>query len=302
MVAAMMRPNLLIIGANGQLGRSLQKVITQYPTLKATFADRTTIDLAQPEQIEEYFTHHCYDYIINSAAYTAVDLAEDEPELAEQINHHAVAQLAQIAKQNDTALFHISTDYVFAGTQCTPYLESDPTAPQGVYGASKLRGEEALFAQAPQGAIIRTSWLYSEFGNNFVKTMLRLGKEREQLNVVYDQIGSPTYATDLAHAVLTILSSGQLHQPQTTAEIYHYANQGIASWYDFAQAIMALSETECKICPVTSQQYPTKAKRPHYSVLSTEKIKQKFNLTVPYWRGSLRNCLNELASVLVQWE
>ena len=250
--------------------------------------------MAVPGAVESYFSRHRYDLILNSAAYTAVDQAESEPEQAEQINHYAVAELARIAKQQQSFLIHVSTDYVFDGESNTPYLESDVTNPVGVYGSSKLRGEQALQEIAPKGCIVRTSWLYSEFGNNFVKTMLRLGKEREQLNVVSDQIGSPTYAPDLAQVLLTIATGEAVSQSFSDVPLFHYANQGVGSWYDFATAIFELAGLDSMTQPITTAEYPTVAKRPHFSVLNTVKIKKQFQFSIPYWRDSLKRCLAEL--------
>ncbi|MBT4129689.1 MAG: dTDP-4-dehydrorhamnose reductase [Candidatus Marinimicrobia bacterium] len=294
---------LLVIGSNGQLGRSLQKIVSTsstYTEIMFTFAGREQLDLSHPKQIADYFQNNRYDTIINAAAYTAVDKAESEPELADQINYQAVAQLAEIAKQHQTALLHVSTDYVFDGNNHTPYHENESPHPQSVYGKSKLKGEQAMIEIGPQGCIVRTGWLYSEFGHNFVKTMLRLAQEREQINVVDDQIGTPTYATDLAYALLNIAETkNQPPFPSRTitkkgVETYHYANEGVASWYDFAQAIFEIAEKSCKINPIVSDQYPTPAKRPHYSVLSKRAIKQQFQLQIPYWRSSLKQCLEAI--------
>jgi dTDP-4-dehydrorhamnose reductase len=213
---------------------------------------------------------------------------------ADTINHRFVSMLAKIAKRDNIALIHISTDYVFDGRNHRPYVESDPTDPQGVYGRTKQGGENAILSVAPANAvIIRTSWLYSSFGNNFIKTMLRLGKERDELNVIFDQVGTPTYARDLAKVILKIIQHSTLNT-QHSVEIYHYSNEGVASWYDFAQAIFELSGVTCQVNPITTDQYPTPAKRPHYSVLDKTKIKNDFGITIPYWRDSLRECIAEI--------
>ena len=285
---------LLVIGMQGQLARSIGKIASHYPQLQISFSDRAELDLLDADSIQHYFDHYHYDIILNTAAYTAVDQAERDVEQAERINHQAVAALAEIAKQQQSRLIHVSTDYVFDGEQNTPYLESDPPHPVSVYGSSKLSGEQALQAVAPNGCIVRTSWLYSEFGHNFIKTMLRLGGEREQLDVVHDQVGSPTYATDLAHALLSIASTASNHHSSTEVPVYHFANQGVCSWYDFTNAIFELAAVDCGVNPITSEQYPTPVKRPHYSVLSTEKIKQQFQLSIPYWRDALKRCLQEI--------
>jgi len=287
---------LLVVGRHGQLARSIAKITPDYPQLQIDFSDRAELDLLDTGTIQHYFDHRHYDTMLNTAAYTAVDRAEGEAEQAEQINHLAVEALAEIAKQQQSRLIHVSTDYVFDGAQNTPYLEGDALHPTSVYGSTKLKGEQALQAFAPDGAIVRTSWLYSEFGHNYVKTMLRLGEERDQLDVVYDQVGSPTYATDLAHALLTIAATASNHRSSAAVPVYHFANQGVCSWYDFASAIFELAEVDCVASPITSEQYPTPVKRPHYSVLSTEKIKRQFQLSIPYWRDALKRCLRELES------
>lgn len=328
--------HILVIGKNGQLGLSLQQLISDsMPSHRMTsgttftFVGRDELDLASSESITDFFKNKHFDAIINCAAYTAVDKAESEPELAEQINHFAVTQLADIAKQREIPLIHISTDYVFNGGGFKPYIETDPTDPQNVYGLTKLKGEQGILASGCRGAIIRTSWVYSEFGSNFVKTMLRLGKERDSLSVIYDQVGSPTYATDLARALLTVLMhfegfprhsdglprhsgegrnlatpempdqslcrtrSGIQHDAEV--KVYHYTNEGVCSWYDFAKAIFELSGVNCQVNPIETKDYPTPAKRPHYSVMNKAQIKQdQPGLVVPYWRDSLQVCLNAL--------
>jgi len=285
--------NILVTGQNGQLGQSLAKIAKDYPQFDFIFLGREQLDLSQPATLANALENIAFDIIINCAAYTAVDKAESEPELADAINHLAVEQLAQICNQRRATLIHISTDYVFDGKNYNPYIEPDPVDPQGVYGITKLKGEQAMQAVNPKGAIIRTSWVYSEFGNNFVKTMLRLGAERDSLNVIYDQVGSPTYATDLAQAILALLSQPeQLNQTQ----VYHYSNEGVCSWYDFAKAIFEMSGTRCKVNPIETKDYPTPAKRPHYSLMNKAKIKQDYLITIPYWRDSLKIALNCLES------
>jgi len=285
--------NILVTGQNGQLGQSLAKIAKDYPQFDFIFLGREQLDLSQPATLANALENIAFDIIINCAAYTAVDKAESEPELADAINHLAVEQLAQICNQRRATLIHISTDYVFDGKNYNPYIETDPVDPQGVYGITKLKGEQAMQAVNPKGAIIRTSWVYSEFGNNFVKTMLRLGAERDSLNVIYDQVGSPTYATDLAQAILALLSQPeQLNQTQ----VYHYSNEGVCSWYDFAKAIFEMSGTRCKVNPIETKDYPTPANRPHYSLMNKAKIKQDYLITIPYWRDSLKIALNCLES------
>lgn len=285
-----MTKRVLVIGKTGQLGQSLHKIATEYPQFQLEFVGRDQLDLADKQSVRGFFGGLAQPYagIINAAAYTAVDQAESEPELAERINHFAVAQLAQLACEQGSFLLHVSTDYVFDGQACRPYVETDTTAPLNVYGASKLRGEQALLASDCVGAVIRTGWVYSEFGNNFAKTMLRLGREREQLGVVFDQIGTPTYATDLARACLHLLSEAKVQG------VYHYSNEGVCSWFDFAKAIFDLSGVACQVSPITTEAYPTPARRPCYAVLNKQRIKQETNLNIPYWRDSLQACLELL--------
>lgn len=287
---------ILVTGRSGQLGQSLKAIAKNYPDYVFTFATRTDLDLSNEHTIDDYFQQHHFDLIINCAAYTAVDKAELEPELADQINHLAVKQLAEIATQQNTKLIHISTDYVFNGQQYRPYIETDEVEPRSVYGQTKLKGEQALLAALPiNGLIIRTSWVYSTYGNNFVKTMLRLGQERASLNVIFDQVGTPTYAHDLAKAIMSIVGSETFTQQQVTTEIYHYSNEGVCSWYDFAKTIFELSSIDCNVSPIETKDYPTPATRPHYSLLNKAKIKQQFVITIPYWKDSLHTCLSQLA-------
>jgi len=286
---------ILVTGSNGQLGQSLQNIIDTYPGYDVMFALREQLNLSDSRNIEVFFQQHHFDIIINCAAHTAVDKAESEPEKAEQLNHYAVKQLAEIAEKQGAKLIHISTDYVFNGQNYKPYSEADIVAPQSVYGESKLHGEQAVLAAMPTNAIlIRTSWVYSEFGNNFVKTMLRLGGERDALSVIFDQVGTPTYAKDLAIAIMEIVTSDRFTQTDFTSERYHYSNEGVCSWYDFAKAIFAIKRIDCDVSPIETKDYPTPAKRPHYSVLNKTKIKQDFNVTIPYWKDSLQVCLNTL--------
>ena len=286
-----MNKHILITGANGQLGSEIRTLSTLYPQYEFTFTDRTTLDLSNLCKMENFFDDHTFDAIINCAAYTAVDKAESEADLAKTVNHRFVDMLAKIAKKQNCTLIHISTDYVFDGMNHRPYVESDPTNPQGMYGKTKCDGENAILSVAPSNTIIiRTSWVYSIFGNNFLKTMLRLGRERDTLGVIFDQVGTPTYARDLAQTILEILPRIKNESPQ----IYHYSNEGVASWYDFAQAIFELSTIKCQVNPITTDQYPTPAKRPHYSLLNKAKIKTDFGITIPYWKDSLKECLVKL--------
>jgi dTDP-4-dehydrorhamnose reductase len=280
--------NVLVTGAGGQLGSELKELA---PKEGFWFTDRTDLDISDKEVLEKFITENKIDTIINCAAYTAVDKAEEDQESADKINHQAVRVMAELAKAKDLKLVHISTDYVFDGKGYKPYKEDDQTNPNSVYGATKRLGEEAILQIAPKNSIIiRTSWVYSSFGANFVKTMLRLGKEKKELGVIYDQIGTPTYARDLASAILEILPQIALQKP----EIYHYSNEGAISWYDFAKEIMKMAKLSCQINPIETWQYPTPAARPHYSLLNKSKIKNDFGLQIPYWKDSLNECLHKL--------
>ena len=286
-----MNKNVLVTGATGQLGSEIHTLSKRYPQYNFTFVDRDTLDLSNLCKLEDYFDDKSFDIIINCAAYTAVDKAEDEADLANTINHRGLSLLAKIAKNREISLIHISTDYVFNGKNFIPYVETDATDPQGVYGQTKLDGEKAILnIGAKNTIIIRTSWVYSSFGANFVKTMLRLGKERDELGVIFDQVGTPTYARDLAKTILDILPQLKNESP----EIYHFSNEGVSSWYDFAKTIFELSNVQCKVNPIETSQYPTPATRPHYSLLNKSKIKKEYNINIPYWKDSLRTCLQEI--------
>ena len=283
-------PNILVTGAKGQVGSELQDLAVKYP-YTLFFTDRETLDITEKEAVEDFCKKNAITHIINAAAYTAVDKAETDKENADKVNHLAVKYLAQVAKEQNISLIHISTDYVFDGKNYKPYIEEDPTNPQGVYGATKLAGEQALQEINPKNSIIiRTSWVYSSYGANFVKTMLHLGKEREELGVIYDQVGTPTYAKDLAQTILDIIPQIK----SDTVEIYHYSNEGVLSWYDFAKEIMRMAKLKCRISPIETKEYPTPAKRPHYSLLNKAKIKKEFGLSIPYWKDSLDECLQVL--------
>ncbi len=286
---------ILLSGATGQLGQSFQQLAGQYPQYAFTFASRSHLDLSQTASIEAYCQQHTFDLIINCAAYTAVDQAESDAELADAINHLAVQKLAEVAAQQQVKFIHISTDYVFNGVQHRPYVETDMVAPSSVYGATKLAGEQALLKAMPSNAlIIRTSWVYSPFANNFVKTMLKLGEQRDSLTVIFDQVGTPTYAPDLAEAIMQMIATDGFKQPNNPTEMYHYSNEGVCSWYDFAKTIFELSGTVCAVSPIETKDYPTPAKRPAYSILNKAKIKRQFGLTIPYWKDSLRRCISVL--------
>ena len=292
---------ILVTGKNGQLGRSIHKVIsassaetnTNQNLNKFVFVGRGELDLSQEERIANYFNNNDkFDIIINCAAYTAVDKAEEEQELANQVNHLAVKQLAQIANKQKIKLIHLSTDYIFDGESDKPYTETDKTNPINIYGETKLAGEKVLREAMPTNAIIiRTSWVYSEFGKNFVKTMLSLGRERDELNVVSDQIGSPTYATDLANAVLEIIENKEFSESDQTTQIYHYSNEGEISWYEFAKEIFKITEIDCKVKPMSTEQYPTLASRPKSTAMNMDKIISNLNIPIFSWHDSLRACL-----------
>jgi len=285
-----MLKNILVTGGNGQLGSEIRE-LSKDSKDTFFFTDVTELDISNKEAIEAFIKANQIDTIINCAAYTAVDKAEKDKELANKVNHLAVKYLAEVSKANEVALVHVSTDYVFDGKNYRPYLESDPTNPSGVYGQTKLDGEKAMMAINPKNSlIIRTAWVYSSFGANFVKTMLKLGRERNQLTVIYDQVGSPTYARDLAGAILDIVPQLQ----SDSVEIYNYSNEGVLSWYDFAKEIMKMAKIECTILPIETKDYPTPASRPHYSLLNKAKIKAEFNITIPYWKDSLDSCLKAL--------
>ena len=277
-------------GSNGQLGNEL-KVLSKGYAYNFFFTDRTTFDITCKESIESYCQTNNISVIINCAAYTAVDKAEEEFDFADAVNRKAVKKLSLVARELNIKLIHISTDYVFDGKNFKPYCEEFQTNPQGVYGKTKLDGEIEMININPKNSIIiRTSWVYSSFGNNFVKTMLRLGKEKESLGVIFDQVGTPTYAQDLAHAILEMLPKIE----NKKVEIYHYSNEGVLSWYDFAKEIMRMAKIDCTINPIETCQYPTPAKRPHYSLLNKAKIKKEFGIEIPYWKDSLSICLKKL--------
>ncbi len=270
----------LIIASNGQLGSSLSKIMPNAMKLSSS-----QLDIRDREATKDFFAKNNFECIFNCAAYTAVDKAEDEADLAREVNELALSNLIE----SGAKIIHVSTDYVFDGTNHCPYLEDDKANPQSVYGKTKLGGEKLLMSKAESVAIIRTSWVYSEYGNNFVKTMMNLGTSRESLNVICDQIGTPTYAMDLAKAMVEVANQME----DGTKEIYNFSNEGVASWYDFAKKIMELKGIDCKINPIYSKDYPQKAKRPHFSVLNKTKIKNKFNIKINHWEESLKECLNQ---------
>jgi dTDP-4-dehydrorhamnose reductase len=279
-------PKILVTGSNGQLGKELKQLAAAWPQYEFIFLGREDLPIHHFEMVRQYFSVYHPAYLINCAAYTAVDRAEQEKDLAMQVNGEAVGVLAAVCKENNCRFIHISTDYVFDGTATSPYREDAATNPQSVYGASKLEGEKQALLLNSESVIIRTSWVYSEFGKNFVKTMLKLMQERQEVKVVNDQIGSPTYAADLAAAILQIIASAEWKPG-----IYHYSNEGIISWYDFAVAIQEMTGANCQVQPISTADYPTAAKRPAYSVLDTTKIQRTCSIKLKDWKESLSVCL-----------
>lgn len=278
--------NILITGSKGQLGNELAQSKQKIADAKYFYTDAVELDITKVDLVHDFCVSNKINVIVNCAAYTAVDNAEDEPAVAELVNATAVENLAKAAKVCGAKMIHVSTDYVFDGTACEPYREDVATAPQSVYGLTKLNGEKALLAILPEAVIIRTSWLYSSFGNNFVKTMMRLGADRDALTVIFDQIGTPTYAADLASAIFEIIK-----QDCAVGGVFHFSNEGACSWYDFAHSIMSKCNLDCKITPVESAEFPTKAVRPKYSVLNKKHIKESYKITIPHWEDALDNCL-----------
>ncbi|WP_099463668.1 MULTISPECIES: dTDP-4-dehydrorhamnose reductase [Parabacteroides] len=283
---------VLVTGANGQLGNSLRQLSGKYPQFNFLFTDVDTLDLCNKEVVCSFVQTHAVDYIVNCAAYTAVDKAEDDIDLCTRINRDAVRYLGEAASIVGARVIHISTDYVFDGTNFRPYIETDRTCPVSVYGRTKLEGEIALQEVCTDAVIIRTAWLYSEYGNNFVKTVLRLGKERNELRFIFDQIGSPTYAGDLAIAILQVIKQGE--DGAYCPGIYHFSGEGVCSWYDFTVKIIQLAGLTLRVVPIETKDYPVRAPRPHYSVLNKRKIKETYGLIIPHWEESLRNCLERL--------
>ena len=283
--------NLLITGSNGQLGSEIKALASNFAHYNFIFTDVEELDICNHKEVATFIEVNQVNAIINCAAYTAVDKAEEHVDLANAINHLAVANFAELAKELNIKLIHVSTDYVFDGTNHKPYIETDTPNPQSVYGKTKLHAEHVIQEINPANTvIIRTSWVYSSYGNNFVKTMLRLGKEKKELGIIYDQIGTPTYAGDLAKAILDILPKLKNEK----VAVYHYSNQGVCSWYDFAQAIFEIRNINIRVNAIESAQYPTPAERPFYSVMNKAKIQEAFTIRVPYWRDSLIECLNKI--------
>ena len=280
---------ILVTGANGQLGQSILEQSKNYKEIECFFVTRNELDITNEELINRYFENKSFDFVVNCAAYTAVDKAEDDQENAYLVNAKATEFLAKITNQKGIPFIHVSTDYVFDGTEAQPRLETDQTNPIGVYGQTKLDGENLALENNPKTIILRTAWVYSRFGNNFVKTMLRLFNDKDSISVVADQIGSPTNAIDLADAILTIISKDDL-----TYGIFNYSNEGECSWFEFAQKIKEFSNSTIEINPVPTSAYPTKAKRPAYSLLDKSKIKEVYQFNIPTWEDSLKEELKYL--------
>ena len=281
--------NILITGCNGQLGNEMQLLEKNFPQHNWFNTDVQELDITNQLAIEQFVAENKIDGIVNCAAYTAVDKAEDNKELCTTLNMVAPAYLAAAVEKRGGWMIQISTDYVFDGTKHTPYVESDTPSPDSVYGSTKLAGELGVSKFCKKTVIIRTAWLYSTFGNNFVKTMIRLGKEKPELGVIFDQIGTPTYARDLAVAIMTIINKG------IVPGVYHFTNEGVISWYDFTKAIHRIAGiTTCHVRPLHTAEYPTPANRPHYSVLDKTKIKETYGIEIPYWEESLKDCLEKI--------
>ena len=280
---------ILVIGAGGQLGQCLKTVASRRGITEIVFPSETDANILNQDGLQALLSKEQPTFVINCAAYTAVDKAEDEVDLAKAVNETGAANLAIACAANGSTLIHVSTDFVFEGNEVKLLLEDDIANPINVYGQTKLDGEKAVVALLKSHFILRTSWLYSEYANNFVKTMLKLGADRDELNIIADQVGTPTYAIDLANAIFDIIESGS-----DAYGIYHYSNEGVTSWFDFAKAIFDISDTAVKVNPIPGSAYPTKAARPAFSVMDKSKIKNTFNLTIPYWRNSLVECIQKL--------
>ena len=284
---------ILVTGCKGQLGNEMQLLEEKNPQHLYFNTDVEDLDITDEVAIERYVDEHEIDGIVNCAAYTAVDKAEENPSICRMLNATAPGFLAAAVERRGGWMIQISTDYVFDGTGHQPYVETDPTCPDSIYGTTKLEGEQTVMATCHRTMIIRTAWLYSTFGNNFVKTMIRLGKERQELGVIFDQVGTPTYARDLAVAIFAVINQG------VVPGIYHFSNEGVISWYDFAKAIHRIAGiTDCEVRPLHTVDYPTPARRPHYSVLDKTKIKETYGISIPYWEESLADCMKDITREL----
>jgi dTDP-4-dehydrorhamnose reductase len=285
---------VLITGSNGQLGSEIKELAANYKKIDFVFKDLPDLDICNFNLLQSFIIDNKINAVINCAAYTAVDKAEEDEIIAKKVNSEGILNLVNALQAVNGKLIHISTDYVFDGNHFLPYKESDVISPIGVYGETKRLGELAVINSDIDAIVIRTSWLYSSYGNNFVKTMLRLGTEKEELGVIFDQVGTPTYARDLAKTCLDILSGSTSENINKNGNLYHYSNEGVASWYDFAISIMELGGVNCKVKPIQTKDYPTLARRPHFSVLNKSKIKTDFRTEIPYWRDSLKDCIKKI--------
>ena len=286
--------NILVTGANGQLGSEIRSLSENFVDFNFIFKDLPDLDICNFLELENFVNKNKIDSIINCAAYTAVDKAEEESAIAQKVNADGVLNLVKVLEKVNGKLIHISTDYVYDGKSFMPYKETDEVSPIGVYGNTKREGELSVINSGIDGLVIRTSWLYSSYGNNFVKTMLRLGNDRDELGVIFDQVGTPTYARDLALSCLSILLKSKENKISLKGKVYHFSNEGVASWYDFAKAIMVIGNVNCRVNPIETKEYPTPAKRPHYSVLNKSKIKNDFGIEIPFWRDSLKECISKI--------
>lgn len=289
---------ILITGASGQLGQEFLQLSQTNPYFHFLFAHSKDLDITHQSEVTHFFKKHDFHCCVNCAAFTVVDKAESEPEVAYKVNAEGAKNIAEACRLKGIPLIHLSTDYVYDNDQNTPFKEGDPTNPQSIYAKSKLKGDELALKAHPGTMIIRTSWVYSSFGNNFVKTILRLAEEPKELSVIFDQIGTPTYARDIATAILTILQKFENREVGRAKMrgIYHFSDEGVASWYDFAKAIFEIENIPCQLKPIETKDYPTPAKRPPFSVLNKAKIKETFGLEIPHWRDSLRECLELLSA------
>lgn len=287
--------NILITGSNGQLGNEIKQLASNYSSWNFIYKDLPDLDITNIKLLEKLVKEEAINTIVNCAAYTAVDPAESNQEIAHAVNVLGAKNLAKLSNLYNIKLIHISTDFIFDGKHYLPYKETDQPNPLSVYGSTKLEGEQEVLTECSNSIIIRTAWLYSSFGANFVKTMQKLGSDRDELNVIFDQVGTPTFAGDLAQIILEILT--QLEAGSAKKGVYHYSNEGIASWYDFAVEIMSLSNLKCRVYPIETYQYPTPAPRPSFSVLNKEKIKTDFGIEIPHWKSSLKKCIQEINKV-----
>ena len=280
---------ILITGSNGQLGNEMQQAAVRFPDFNYIYTDVAELDICDKSALDAFVKANNVNVIVNCAAYTAVDKAEDDVELCYKINRDAVRNIAEVGSENKVKVVHVSTDYVFDGTNYLPYTEDMPVCPATVYGKSKLEGEQALLENCKESVILRTAWLYSSFGNNFVKTMMKLGTERDSLGVIFDQVGTPTYAADLADAILQLLSNKTF-----VPGIYHFSDEGVCSWYDFTKTIHRMANITCDVKPIETKDYPARTPRPHFSVLNKGKIKSTYGISIPHWEVSLEKCIQLL--------